>query len=373
MDKFSLIDIKKMNYSDVYHYIYNNENSAKQTIATALGMSLPTVTQHLNTLLAEELIMKCGQLNSNIGRKATAYSIVPNARISLGIEMLEKHIVIIAVNLRGETIAKQMIDLDFKKDDRYSQQVCQNINQFIETMNYVHEHILGIGFGLQALVSNDGKEVIYGKILDCTGLTIDSFEKYLEYSCRFVHDVECAAIVDLWKNKDITDALYLSIGHHLGGTVIIQGDFHPGYTGKSGVIEHMTLFPGGKECYCGKKGCAEAYCSANALLQDGESLEDFFTNKAAGEEEHLKRFDSYLDKLAMAVNNIHMVMDVPVILGGHMSPHLEDADLAALFTKVCGLSAFPEKETFIFHGNREKHAIAIGAGLPFIKEYLNDL
>lgn len=373
MDKFSLVDIKKINYSDVYHYIYNNAGSSKQAIASALGMSLPTVTQHLNSLLSEELIQKCGQLNSNIGRKAIAYSILPNARISLGIEILENYIAILAINLRGEAIAKRIVDIHFEKSETYTRQVSEEINLFIKDEIHTSPHILGIGFGMQGLVSSDGKEVIYGQILDYTGLTIDSFSKYLNYPCRFVHDSECAASSDLWNHKEATDIFYLSLSHHLGGAVILQGNIHPGYSGTSGVIEHMTLFPGGKECYCGKKGCADAYCAVSALLYEDETLEDFFTNKTAKSKEHLKRFDKYLDNLAIVINNIHMVINLPVMLGGHMSPYLEDSDTETLFQKVCALSAFPETESFISLGTREKSAIAIGAGLPFIKEYLDNL
>lgn len=54
MEQFSLTDIKKKNLSDVYHYIYMNPSCSKQDIATALSVSLPTVSQHLTTLESEQ-------------------------------------------------------------------------------------------------------------------------------------------------------------------------------------------------------------------------------------------------------------------------------------------------------------------------------
>ena len=65
MEQFSLTDIKKKNLSDVYHYIYMNPSCSKQDIATALSVSLPTVSQHLTTLESEQLIEKCGRLSSS--------------------------------------------------------------------------------------------------------------------------------------------------------------------------------------------------------------------------------------------------------------------------------------------------------------------
>lgn len=53
MEKFSLTDIRRKNYADIYRLIYREKRISKQQIATALQMSLPTVTQHL-TALADE-------------------------------------------------------------------------------------------------------------------------------------------------------------------------------------------------------------------------------------------------------------------------------------------------------------------------------
>ena len=39
------------------------------------------------------------------------------------------------------------------------------------------DHILRVGIVLQGLISSDGARVTYGKILNCTGLTVDSFTK----------------------------------------------------------------------------------------------------------------------------------------------------------------------------------------------------
>ena len=73
MEQFSLTDIKKKNLSDVYHYIYMNPSCSKQDIATALSVSLPTVSQHLTTLESEQLIEKCGRLSSSVGRRVIRF------------------------------------------------------------------------------------------------------------------------------------------------------------------------------------------------------------------------------------------------------------------------------------------------------------
>lgn len=373
MEKFSLTDIKKMNYSDVYHFIYNHDNSSKQAIANALKMSLPTVSQHLTSLTEEGLIQKCGQLKSQIGRKAAAYSIIPQAKISVGVEILGERTLIVAVDLYGEQIERINLMEPFQNDSGYFKKISREILDFIHSLSFNESQVLGVGFGLQGLVSRDGTQMIYGKILNCTGLNIEAFQQHLPFPCRFIHDSECAALSDIWKNPDISEALYLSIGHHLGGALIIDGKISSGRTGRSGTFEHMTLIPDGLPCYCGQKGCMECYCSAQALLNDGEELDDFFQAKDEGDQNASARWDTFLKYLAMAINNLHMVIDCNVVLGGHIAPYLTTEDLDNLHKYVQGKTAFPEESPFIFQGRRRKHAVAIGAALPYITEFLSDV
>lgn len=373
MEKFSLTDIKKMNYSDVYHYIYHNARSSKQSIASALRMSLPTVTQHLNALLGEGLIEQCGQLSSQIGRKAAAYNIIKTAKIALGVEILRSKLQIVALDLSGEVIAKKKQSLNFTNSELYFQQFGTEINNFLEEFLLDKKQILGIGLGLQGLISQDGTKVIYGKVLECTGLTIQSFKQYLDYPCRLVHDSECAAMSELWGAEAIADSIFLSLGYHLGGAIIVNGAIHNGKTGRSGTFEHMTLIPDGLPCYCGQKGCMECYCSANALLKGEEDLDSFFERKNAGDSDIQKRFHTFLEYLALAINNLHMTFDSQIILGGHIAPYLEEQDLEFLHRHIQSITAFPESDPYIFQGKCKSHVVSIGAGLPYIQSYLGQI
>lgn len=373
MDYFSLTDIKKRNLSDVFHYIYKNPECSKQKIANALNISLPTVSQHLSTLLDGGLIEKCGQLRSSVGRKATAYSIVATARIAVGIEILSDRIYLVAINLYGQKEAKEKVLLKFRKEESYFEELKNEVLKFLSTYQIREEQILGIGLGIQGLASQDGHTVTYGKILDTTGLTIDMFQKYFPFPCRFIHDAECAASSELWENPDVTDAIYLSLGRHLGGAIILDGKLQRGLTGKSGTFEHMTMIPDGRKCYCGKKGCAECYCSANALLDDQMELEEFFTRKKEGDIHCLEKWEEYLYYLAVLINNLHMVIENTIILGGHITPYFTDTDVAGLREKVLELSTFRDPTDYILSGKCRNDAVSIGAALPFVKEFLQNL
>lgn len=373
MDTFSLSDIKKKNLSDIYHYIYQNPGCSKQTIANALTISLPTVSQHLTTLLNENLIEKSGQLMSAVGRRAMAYQIIPTARISVGIEILARNVYITALNLYGKKEAKEKFRLNFSPDQIYFEELQRIVKDFLRKYKYEEDQILGIGLGMQGLTSPDGSQMTYGKILDCTGLSIQMFSDYFSVPCKFIHDAECASTSELWENPEISDAIYLSLGQHLGGAIIINGNFQNGLTGKSGTFEHMTLIPDGIDCYCGRQGCAECYCSGNYLIEPDMELDEFFARKEQGDSVCQKRWEDYLQYLSMLINNLHMVIESTVILGGNITSYFTEEDIASIKENVLKRSTFQDDVSYIIQGKCRNDAVSIGAALPFIKEFLKEI
>jgi N-acetylglucosamine repressor len=364
-------DIKKSNYSSIYHLIYQNEKLSKQEIANQLHLSLPTVTQNLVRLEEEKLIKKSGQFESSVGRRATAYAICPEARISIGVEILKKTVYILAIDLLGVVFEKTELSIEYSNVDSYFKEVSHAVDAFISSLNVEKEQVLGIGFAVQALTSTDGLNITYGKILNCTGLDIHVFSQHLNYPCMFFHDAKCAATTELWIRNDIGDAIYLSIGTHLGGAIIINDQIYMGKEGYSGTVEHMTIDPQGSSCYCGKKGCMETLCSVGALLEEDESLEFFFQQVRSGIPSYVERWNSFLDNLAISINNIHLVINREFILGGHISPYLNEHDIQLLHKKVYERTAFPSNEPFIYISRSLGNGVAKGAAIPFIQAFLN--
>lgn len=364
--------IKENNRNLIYQYIYRNHNVSQQNIAYDLHLSRPTVTTNLASLEEDGLITKNGQINTEyVGRKAAAYTIIPDYRVGIGVEILRKEVKIIAVNLYGEKILRSVYKIPYKNEDDYFQKVCQKILSFKDFIGLSDEQILGVGFAMQALISPDSKIVLYGKILECSGLSISAFTRYLPYPCAFIHDADSAAIAELWVSPNLDDAFYLSLSHHLGASLIIDRKLISGDHGHSSTIEHIQMEPNGKLCYCGKHGCIETLCSLHSLLDENETIEYFFQKVRNNKEAELKRWHTYLQHLAKAINLLHLIYDKTFILGGYLAPFLLENDLAFLYEEIKKLTPFPESSDFLQISKMPKHNITIGAALPYIQKFLN--
>ena len=185
--------IKQNNRSLIYDFIYKNRSVSQQDISYDLRLSRPTVTTNLAAMENDGLIQKKGLIDTElVGRKAAAYSIVSDYRISIGIEILKKEVKMIAVNLYGEQMNCMRYEIIFERSSSYFKAVCDKILEFKSSLGTADQQILGIGFAMQGLVTPDKQTILYGEILSCTGLSITEFSSHLPYPCSFIHDAESA-------------------------------------------------------------------------------------------------------------------------------------------------------------------------------------
>lgn len=375
MQRISQEQIRDTNRHMIYMHIYNSKSVWQQEISSVLHMSRPTITNHLSAMEQEGLIFKSGTLDANQpGRKAVMWSISAGYKIALGVEILKHDVKIIAINLYGEALKCEKFFTEYENSERYYKHISSRVSEFIESLDVknVHSKILGIGFALQGLVSEDGTTVIYGEILKCTGLKIDVFTKWLDYPCRFVHEPDGAAISELWVSPELDDAVYLSMSEHLGGAIISKRNVLNGMHRHAATFEHITANKNGNPCYCGKIGCFETVCSKIALLH-GEGPDDFFGKVRTGENEAVSRWKKFLFYLGRLIAHLHLVIDTKYILGGHLAPYFVKEDIDILYDYVRERTPFIEEDDYILQSKMPSHNITIGAALPYIISFLENV
>lgn len=371
MDNFTITDLKMQNRSRVFNLIYHSGKTCKQDIATALGLSLPTVSHNLKELEEMGLIEKKGYFASSGGRKAQMISCVAGSRIAIGVETTGNHLRMCAVDLLGQVISVQRVSLKYCNTDAYYQAFGERILEFIDSLKIPADKILGVGITVQGLVSPDGQQIVYAKLMDDTSATLDDFSRYLPYPCYLMHDSEAAAAAELWLSPEIKDAVYISLSQRIGTAVIINGMIHHGSGIGSGRVEHMTVRPQGVPCYCGRQGCLDCYCSVAALCEDEKNLDLFFEKLRNGDEEAIEKWKDYTDILTSAIANIYMVIDCEVILGGSLSSYLTKEDAEALNGDTFSKCYFPNKKIYARLGKGPRTVISMGAALHYIREFLD--
>lgn len=367
------ISVKKINRSKVYQYIYRKKITSKLQIVQDLQMGLSTVSQNLNLLEQDGLIEKNGYFESTGGRKANAIQIVSDFRISIGIGILKNMFHITAVDLYGNALYTNTIPFPYSNTPDYYKQVTDKIKEFIATNQYDEEKILGVSIATQGITSPDHSTVLYGNIMNNTGMILEDFSRYLPYPCYLEHDSKSAAFLELWKHPELDSAVVFLLNRNLGGAIITNHQIHQGSSMHSGTIEHICINPDGPLCYCGNRGCLETYCSANALEQAaGMNIKDFFSLLREKKSPQLTQiWKDYLHHLVFAMKNLNLIIDAPIIISGYLAPYFLEDDIAYLTKHINVSSPFALNKEHIFVGTNGQYTPAIGAALFYVNQFIH--
>ena len=369
------IALKKINRSKIYQYIYRSKLTSKLQIVQDLQMGLSTVSQNLNLLENEGLIEKNGYFDSTGGRKANAIQIVSDFRISIGVGILKNIFHITAIDLYGNTVYTDTIPLTYSNTAAYYQQITDKVKDFIDKNQYPENKILGVSIATQGITSPDNTTVIYGNIMNNTGMRLKDFSRHLPYPCHLEHDSKSAAFLELWNHPELDSAVVLLLNRNLGGAIITNHQIHQGRSMHSGTIEHICVNPDGPLCYCGNRGCLETYCSANSLEQaSGMTIKEFCPLLREKKSPQLIQiWEDYLKHLAFAMKNLNLVIDAPIIISGYLAPYFTEDDTDYLLRQINSMTPFELKEEQILVGTHGQYTPAIGAALFYVKEFIQSV
>jgi glucokinase len=96
---------------------------------------------------------------------------------------------------------------------------------------------------------------------------LDIVKKYSFLPSAITNDANAAAIGEMkfGAAKGMKDFIVITLGTGLGSGFVAGGELIYGADGFAGEFGHITAFPNGRECGCGRKGCLETYASASGI------------------------------------------------------------------------------------------------------------
>ena len=364
-------DIKKANKNNIFKYILQNEKTSIQNIAEKLKISMPTVLQNINDLLKEDLIKEMGYFESSGGRKAKALALNESAYFSLGLDITKNNLDLVLVNLRGSIKEHERIKIKFKYCDKYFKSLSNFLNNFVAKFKIDEDKILGVGISIPAIVNKENDCITYSHVLDLYEVKCSDLIKYIKFSCIFINDANASAVAEFSFLKE--DSIYLSMSNSIGGSIFLNKNIYLGDNTKSGEFGHMTIVPNGKKCYCGKKGCFDAYCNVTILSKQSQNdLEKFFNDLENNDIRLKKTWKEYLYYFSIAVNNIRTIFDCDIIIGGYLSPYFENY-LNTFRNDVLRLNTFDNVNSYIKNSKYDFKVAALGAALIHIQNFMENI
>src|SRR5699024_9800833 len=128
----------------------------RSDIAEQLGLTMPTITTNVNSLIGAGLVQE--EENApcpagNRGRKARPVDIVPDAQHYVGIEMRGSRRVICVQNFRGQTLYEAKDETPYRDYEKNMELSCAMLHEALRCCGLALEDIAGIGFCMPGLVN----------------------------------------------------------------------------------------------------------------------------------------------------------------------------------------------------------------------------
>ena len=141
------------------------------------------------------------------------------------------------------------------------------------------------------------------------------------------NDANCFALAEsiLGAAKEYKLVFGVVLGTGCGGGVVVNKNIHRGPNHISGEWGHHVLYPNGRDCYCGNKGCTESYISGTALEKEWKELTNEFkcVTDIIDNKDYLKHpewKENFINNFGAALANVIDIVDPnAIVLGGGLS------------------------------------------------------
>ena len=197
-------------------------------------------------------------------------------KYSIGVDIGGTNTDIGLVSSEGKCIGRKNLPTDQYDDAAvYIADIWMKINELMH--EYGVETIEGIG--IAAPVGN----YYTGCIENATNLKFKGivnlkalFAKHTDIPVVVSNDANAAAYGELVYGgaRGMKNFVMFTLGTGVGSGIVVDGKLVHGKTGAAGELGHVLLYPDGRPCGCGRKGCLETYASATGIKTTARELLD---------------------------------------------------------------------------------------------------
>ena len=251
----------------------------------------------------------------------------------------------------------------------------------------------GVGLSVPGPVHPVSKQVLVSNSMIVVNHNLhEDLNQKLKLSCPFdsVNDANSFALAEVYCGSGIEyyqktkipvseqTSIGLILGSGFGGGIVVDGKILTGKRGGGGEVGHMTLYPQGHPCYCGKRGCAEQYLCGPALeaalnsriysqIPNRPTASEIFDLYKAQDPVAIAVVKQYKNDLAYYLGNLTNLIDPHYyVLGGGLS--LQDLLYEGLDDQIGRNTFLPEEPIKVFKHVIGDSAGAIGATLVVMEQ-----
>lgn len=363
--------LKDINERKVLEMIRTAAPISRAEIARRAGISKPTVSTALQSLLDAGLVREANHKPDGPSYGAVFFEPVPEAALVIGIDLGARFLRGAICDLDGKILVRQDLEAGPLEAETAIESIASLGSSLRAASRLPTTPVDGVVVGVPGVVDADTGRVEV--VTSVSGLRGREFGRELHERLGLPvvieNDINLSAVGEHWSGvaRGVDDFAFLSIGTGVGAGIILRGELHTGRHGAAGEIDLIAADRNDDLDPCAhavsKLAAEMASGQADTSLQPPFETRQIFAAARGGDQVALAVTDEVARRIALNIVALSAVVDVtPIVLGGGIGAN-GDLLLAPIQARLDEWLPYPPKVEVSSLGDAAVLIGALGVGL----------
>jgi predicted NBD/HSP70 family sugar kinase len=344
--------LRHLNERTVLEAVRDGAPISRAKISRAVGISKPTVSVALRSLLDAGLVREASETGGGPSYGATFFEPVPDVAMVLGLDLGARFLRGAICDLGGEIRARQDVELS-DSEARAALAAAAELKDRLSSAGDVSAgSIDGAVIGLPGVVTGDGAVAQAENVHGLEGMRVDAeLERLLDVPVTIENDINLAALGEQSRGvaRGVDDFVFLSVGTGLGAGVVLHRELHRGHHGAAGEVDFAL--GSGIERETDPAAAAISDFARRLVERDGREsalsasfeMPEIFGAARAGDALALEVVEEEARRIALHIAPVAAVIDVElVVIGGGIGVN-GDLLLVPIRSRLAELLPYPPR------------------------------
>jgi predicted NBD/HSP70 family sugar kinase len=308
--------LRALNERTVLEAIREGAPISRAEIARRSGISKPTVSLALQSLLDAGLVREAERGPDGPGYGAVYFEAVTEAALVAGLDLGARFVRGAVCDLGGVIRARQDVELASPDAEGATDAIARLRASLFAAPALDPSLVDSVIVGVPGVVAADGTLQVTENVAGLEGRRFgDEIQAALELPVTLENDINLAALGEQWQGvaRGVGDFVFLSVGTGMGAGLVLGGELHRGRHGAAGEIDFALVGVGETV----DPSAAEVSQLAQDLAGLAADPRAVFASARRGEAGALAVVDEVARRIALHLAPIAAVADVElVVLGG---------------------------------------------------------
>ena len=234
--------LKDLNERTVLEAIRAGAPISRAQISRQAGISKPTVSLALESLLAAGLVREAADDPAGPSYGAVFFEPAPEAALVIGLDLGARFLRGALCDLSGDIRARQDVEIGGVEGERLLDAIASLESALVAASGLSGDLIDNVVIGVPGVVETGTGQVTLAT--NVPGLEGRDFrqeaEERLGHPVTLENDINLAAVGEQWAGiaRGVDDFVFISIGTGLGSGVVLRGEIHRGHNGAAGELDY---------------------------------------------------------------------------------------------------------------------------------------